>query len=53
MNKNQTRAQIFVKLIFRESRDLKLSGLYSFDNMAIFVTLTENSSFTTYDTQGP
>ena len=31
--KFKRRPQIFVKLIFRELFDLKLSGLHAFDNM--------------------
>ena len=33
--KFERRAQIFVKLSFRELCNSKLSGLYAFDNMAI------------------
>ena len=33
--KFEQRAQIFVKLSFRELCDSKLSGLHAFDNMAI------------------
>ena len=33
--KFERRPRIFVKLSFRELRDSKLSGLHTFDNMAI------------------
>ena len=57
--KFERRPRIFVKLSFRELCDSKLSGLHAFGNHetpileVIFLTLTENSSVITNDTQGP